>query len=63
MLVRLTTGVVGDRFFFDAGAEVDSDELSSFVGTGWEAMCEPLDAQLPKSVVRNAQVAKKGRNR
>ncbi len=63
MLVRLTTSVVGDRFFFDVGAEVDSDELSLFVGSGWEVMCEPIDAPSPKPAVRNAQIAKRGRGR
>lgn len=45
MLVKVNTSLAGADFSYNFGAVVDSEEFAAKVGSGWENLCDEMDAE------------------
>jgi hypothetical protein len=48
MLVKVNTSLAGSHVSYRPGEVVEADVFASLVGTGWEALCDPVEVLAPE---------------
>lgn len=49
--VKVTTSLAGENFSYAAGQVVEEEIFAAQVGSGWEGLCSPVDAEVDETAV------------